>query len=52
MFEDNLISKMNDLPSFLVDVGPELLLLSFSSGGGLCFFDFIFLTVHLVVDFE
>ena len=52
MFEDNFISKVNHLSPFLVDVRPELLLLCFCSRGGLCFLQFIFLTVHFIVYFE
>ena len=52
MFEDDFIAKMDNLPSFLVDTGSELFLLCFSSGRRFCFFKFVFLTVHFIVDLE
>ena len=52
MFEDNFIAKMYDLPTFLIDAGSELFLLGFSSGRRFCFFELVFLAVHLIVDLE
>ena len=52
MFEDDFITEMDNLSPFLVDAGPELFLLGFGSGRRFCFFEFVLLAVHLIVDLE
>ena len=50
--EDDLISKVNDLSSFLINDGSELFFLCFGAGSRLCLFGLILLRVHLIVDLE